>query len=132
MTVNLKAQTLLLQFFNESDKLENQVLACPFTNKTLIRFIEDYKNSSGVHNTSLFLLLNRKNYSIFDIEQLETVLNFSTLLFKRHLSVGGYFDTGLNLTLPAQEISRQAQVNSSSLSIVSKMLAATKTYRDRR
>ena len=67
-----------------------------------------------------------ENYSIFDIEQLENVLNFSTLRFKRHLSVGGYFDAGLNLTLPAQEISRQAQVNNSSLSIVSKMLAATK------
>ena len=132
MTVNLKAQTLLLQFFNESDKLESQVLACPFTNRTLIRFIEEYKKGSGVHNTSLFLLSNRKNSSISNIKQLKNVINFSTLLFKRHLSVGEYFDADLNLTLPAHEISRQAQVNNSSLTVLSKMLTATKTCRDRR
>ena len=58
--VSLEEQTIVISFYDELDNLEREVLDCPFTKETLIRFTEEYQRGSGVYNTSLFLLTDRK------------------------------------------------------------------------
>ena len=61
LEVNLEEQTIIISLYDELDNIERKVFDCrPFTKETLIRLTEEYQRGSGVYNTSLFLLTNRK------------------------------------------------------------------------
>ena len=73
-----------------------------------------YKHLPSIKQGNITFISNIQ-LQILDIISLSNDYNFRTLLFKRHFSVGEYFDEDLNITLSATEVSRQAQVYKLSL-----------------
>ena len=88
--MNLEEQTIIISFYDELDNMERELFDCPFTKETLIRVTEEYQRDSGIYNTSLFLLTDRKVSSATiskPVNQISVIYFFKEIFLLRNISI---------------------------------------------